>query len=451
MFADYWLAKGRRGKLDLKIHMDFPFDLADMVHIARLIAAQARDWQKLTLVASYDDVAQYVTAWMAENAFPSLEEIELHTTSWSIWHGRFDALAALPRLHTVRLKSQGVPSIYHDLPLLSLPWSQLRSFSLSVPVSGRKCLDMLTNCLELTTLEVRVLADHFAGELRPPVTLLKLSSLRLVSGATFWNRTSYIEPFLDVLHLPMLIDLELSFIGGADPWNPLVSRFWQAHAAQLRTFKLFNLYFRADLRLLFLTMPNLTSLQLGPREIRLTSPDFEALRVEQLLPALTCLDVAVGHARGVQPLNSIRSAIALLEARATVATGLGVARLAQATIADWTDWDVVERDLKKVDPVAMGVELERLRALKAQGMDVRWQVGGYDVLVPADNRSSRYNISIRTASSRPSSAADHHSDSDAALPISYPNAPFIFVPKKPKRNLLRRLYQWIKKLQRGSM
>ncbi|KAJ7246773.1 hypothetical protein B0H12DRAFT_1324997 [Mycena haematopus] len=448
-FADYWLAKGRRGKLDLRIHMGFNFGdehLADVAPIARLLAAQARDWQKLTFgTMAYG--TEYIMAWMAENAFPSLEEIRFATSLSSFRRTRFDALAALPRLHTVLINIWGdaIAIGHRDPTLLSLPLSQLRSFSLSALVSGPACLDILTNSPELTTLSVHVLSDNIDDHFRPPVTHSKLSWLGLTVQSGF-DTTSNIESLLGVLHLPMLIDLNLWF-NGPDLWNPLISRFWEGHGAQLRTLKIGNLYLPAadfDLRFFFLTVPNLTSLELSPREFGLTKPVFEALRVEQLLPALTCLIGPVGHAQEFQALDSIRSIIAFLEARAAVVADLGVARLTHVTLADQTDWRELERDIRKRDPpVPMAVELERLHVLKAQGMDVRWYVGGFDLLVP------RYDVSIHTPSSRSPSSADRHSDSDAAIPTPTPNGSPPRAPKKLNRNPLRRLYQWMKKFQRG--
>jgi hypothetical protein len=367
--------------------MGFSFDdenHTDMAPIGRLLDARASDLQKFTLASCPENVTDYVIARMAKNSFPSLEEVELHAYS-SIWRARFDALVAAPRLHTVRFQTWRIPSAHYDLTLLHLPWSQLRSFSISSSVSGHECLGILSYCPELTNLEVWVTSNmKFPSS---AVILLKLSRLRLVSTIDDWgpSRTD-IGRFLDVLRLPALHDLELCFIG-RDPWNPLVSRFWEHHSAQLRAFSLSNLYFRADLHLFFRTMPDLTSLTLSPREIRLAAPDFDALRVERLLPALTHLDVAVGYAPGIVALESIRSAITLVEARAAESAENGVARLQRVKLADWTAWDAVERDLPRVDLVTMDMELNRLRELKAHGMHVQWQGPQgqrYDMLVPPD-------------------------------------------------------------------
>jgi hypothetical protein len=78
-------------------------------------------------------------------------------------------------------------------------------------------------------------------------------------------------------------------------------------------------------------------------------------------------------------LDSIHSAINLLEARASLSVDNSVARIEQIQLADWTARDEMQNDLPKVDPVAMAVELDRLRALKARGLDVQWQVGGCDI------------------------------------------------------------------------
>ncbi|KAF7353455.1 Origin recognition complex subunit 1 [Mycena sanguinolenta] len=380
-FVHYWLAKGQRNRLALKIDMCSIYSgRVDLKPIGQLLTAWASDWRTLIIANCPDSMAEHVITKMAQSTYPSLEEFELHAFS-IVWHSCFEALAALPRLRAVSFRIWGTQPFHHELTLLFLPWSQLESVSISAPVSGHECLDVLQNCPELTTLELYVVSDVPDPESRRTVTLSKLSRLRLVAETLWDHDTNDIESFLGVLHLPILIDLDLYF-AGCNPWNPLVSFFWQRHAAQLRTLELSNLYFRADVRLLFLTVPNLTSLKLSPREIRLSAPDFDALRVEQLLPALTRLDVAVGHERGVEPIDSVRSAIALLEARTTATTG--IARLAQVTFADWTDWDQVDRDLNKADPVAMAVELQRLRALEAQGMDVHWMVGRHDVLASGE-------------------------------------------------------------------
>ncbi|KAJ6449204.1 hypothetical protein C8R45DRAFT_947547 [Mycena sanguinolenta] len=436
--ADYWLAKGKRGGLALKIDVGVIRDSENPIYlepIGRLLTAWASDWRNLTIAHCPDRVAEYVAAKMAQSTYPSLEEFELHAFS-TVWHTRFEALAALPRLRTVSFLTWCIPSIYHNL---ILPWSQLESLSISAPVSGREYLDILANCSELTKLDAYVISDIRTSELRPPVVLPKLSRLRLGADVTSWGSWDYstrdFESFLGMLHLPMLLDLNLHFIG-RDLWNPLVSPFWERHAAKLHSLELFNLYFLADVRLLFLTLPNVMSLTLGPREIRLTAPDFDALRAEHLLPALTRLDIAVGYERGVQLIDSVRPVIALLEARITPTTG--VARLGHVILADCTDWDEVDKDLSKADPEAMAVELQRLRALKAQGMDVHWMVRGHDMLASRDT-------SIRYASPAPLSTY-FDSDSD-----STPATPPTTSPMKPKRTALRRLWQRMKNIRLGSV
>ncbi|KAF7353452.1 F-box domain-containing protein [Mycena sanguinolenta] len=372
-FAHYWLAKGQRGRLGLEIDMGRTDKKhIDLEPIGRLLTAWASDWRTLTIANCPDSMAEYVIAKMAQSTYPSLEEFELHTFS-IVWHTDFDALAALPRLRTVAFRTRYTPSPYHDLTLLFLPWSQLESLSIWAPVTERECLAVLKNCSELTTLELYVLSSVHNPEVRLPVVLSKLLRLRLAAYATAWDNTDDIESFLGALHLPMLVDFDLYLGLGLDSWNPLVSPFWERHAAQLRSLELSNLNFPADtMRLLFLTMPNLTLLKLSPRKIPFRAPDFDALRVEQLLPALTHLDVPVEYERGNQAIDFIRSVIAFLEAR-TVAT-IGVARIAQVRFSDRTNWD----------PVAMTMEFQRLRALEAGGMDVRWIVGGHNVLAFRD-------------------------------------------------------------------
>ncbi|KAJ6461720.1 hypothetical protein C8R45DRAFT_1108477 [Mycena sanguinolenta] len=313
--ADYWLAKGQRGRLALEINMGMNVERRriDLEPVGQLLTAWASDWRNLTIVHCPD-------------------KFELHAFS-TVGHTRFEALATLPHHRTVSFRTFCTPSIYHTLTLLFLPWSQLESLSTSTPVSGQECLNILANSSKLTILDVHVISDVPNPEFRPPVVLSKLGRLRLVSDP--WNGD--IEPLLGV-----------SLTESHRPQSPF---HWPR-----------SLESPPDVRLLFLTVPNVTSLKLNPREIRLTAPDFDALRVEHLLPALARLDVAVGHKHRVRPIDSVRSAIGLLEARTTTTTG--VARLGHVRFADWTDWDV-DRDLSKPDPEAMAVELQRLRALKA--------------------------------------------------------------------------------------
>jgi hypothetical protein len=213
--------------------------------------------------------------------------------------------------------------------------------------------------------------------------LPSLSRLKLTATVTLGGSTSDIESFLGILHLPALRDLDLSFIGN-DRWSPFVSRFWDGHAAQLRTLRLSELKSRSDLYSFFRTMPNLASLEISSSQLRLTASDFEALRVERLLPALTHLNVPLGLAPGALAVETVRSAVALLEARAAVRkdTGVELARPVHVRLTDWTQLDDGERTLSEADPLAMGVELERLRALRAQGIDIQLKVKGYDVVVP---------------------------------------------------------------------
>ncbi|KAF7353510.1 F-box domain-containing protein [Mycena sanguinolenta] len=431
-FAHYWLAKGQRHKLALKIdivedciNLESVEDRIDLEPIGQLLTAWASDWRTLTIVNCPNSMAEYVIGKMAQSTYPSLEEFELHASS-IVWHTRFEALAASPRLRTITFRTRSTPYSHHDLTLLFLPWSQLESICISVPVSGHQCLDVLKNCPGLMTLELFVNSDVPASEFRPPVVLSKLTRLRLTT-CTIWGDSSDIESFLGVLHLPMLVDFDLYLGPGLDSWNPFISPFWQRHAAQLCSLKLFYLSFLddCDLRPLFLTVPNLKSLKLSPFEIPLRAADFDALRVEQLLPALTHLDVAVEYEREI---DSVRSAIALLEARSTAMAG--VARIERVRLADWTNWD----------SVAMAMELQRLRALKTQGMDVQWMVRGHDLL--ASRETSIRSPSIRSASSHPPPSSEHYSDSDtnpAPLPITS--------PMKPKRNPFRRLWQRIKDIR----
>ncbi|KAF7353508.1 F-box domain-containing protein [Mycena sanguinolenta] len=356
-FAHYWLAKGQRNKLALKIDMCSIYSgRVDLKPIGQLLTAWASDWRTLIIANCPDSMAEHVIAKMAQSIYPSLEEFELHAFS-IVWHSCFEALAALPRLRAVSFRIWGTQPFHHELTLLFLPWSQLESVSISAPVSGHECLDVLQNCPELTTLELYVVSDVPDPESRRTVTLSKLSRLRLVAETLWDHDTNDIESFLGVLPY-RYSSTSTSISLAAIPGIPSYPSFGSATLLNCAPW----------------SYPTCTS--------GLIAPDFDALRVEQLLPALTRLDVAVGHERGVEPIDSVRSAIALLEARTTATTG--IARLAQVTFADWTDWDQVDRDLNKADPVAMAVELQRLRALEAQGMDVHWMVGRHDVLASGE-------------------------------------------------------------------
>ncbi|KAF7353506.1 F-box domain-containing protein [Mycena sanguinolenta] len=415
--ADYWLAKGQRGKLALEIHIGFTVKKGiDLESIGQLLTARASDWRTLTIPNCSDSMAEYVITKMTQSIYLSLEEFKL-PAFLTMSDTRFEVLAALPRLRTVSLLTRRYASNYDNFTLPFLPWSQLESVSISPPVSGHECLDVLKNCTELTTLELRVVSDVHDAESRRSVTLSKLSRLRLVAGATssYGYASSNIESFLDVLHLPILVDLDLRFIG-RNSWNPLVSSFWERHAAQLRSLELSNVCFPADVRLLFLTVPNLTSLKLNPyqHEIALTAPDFDALRVEQLLPALTHLDVPVSRV-----IDSIRSATAFLEARTTATTG--VARIAQARFTD----------LSFSYPKG---ELHRLHAFETQGMDVRWILGRGDVWA---SRATSISPSTHSSTRSLSSSED------------YSNTPPTTSLVKPKRNPLRRLWQRINNIRLG--
>ncbi|KAF7353507.1 F-box domain-containing protein [Mycena sanguinolenta] len=172
--ADYWLAKGQRGRLGLEFDVGVTDERRiDLEPIGRLLTAWASDWRTLTIVNCSDSMAEYVIANMAQNPHPSLEEFELHAFS-TVWHTRFEALAALPRLRTVTFRTWRSPSTHHNLSLLFLPWSQLESVSISAPVSGQKCLDVLRNCPKLTTLELYVMSDVPTPEFRPPSGALEV-------------------------------------------------------------------------------------------------------------------------------------------------------------------------------------------------------------------------------------------------------------------------------------
>ncbi|KAF7353450.1 F-box domain-containing protein [Mycena sanguinolenta] len=435
-FAHYWLAKGQRDKLALKIDFvdivedwinpESAEDRFDLEPIGQLLTAWASDWRTLTIVNCPNSMAEYVIVKMAQSTYPSLEEFELDAVSTS-WHPRFEALAASSRLRTVTFRTSYLPYYHHDLTLLFLPWTQLESICISVPVSGHQCLDVLKNCSELITLELSLNSDVHALEFRPPVVLSKLSRLRLTARVNRGD-SGDIESFLGVLHLPMLVDFDLDTVG-LDPLNPFISSFWQRHATQFRSLKLVFLTFPddCDLRALFLTMPNLTSLNLSSRQLALSAPDFDVLRVERLLPVLTHLDVIVWSTGRVERIDSVRSAIALLEARSTATTG--VARIAQVRFTDWTS----------LGPGAMAMELQRLRALKTQGMDVQWMVREHDLLASRET-------SIRSASHHPPPSSEHYSDSGATPAVS----PITSVVR-PKRNPLRRLWQRIKTFRPGSV
>ncbi|KAJ6578130.1 hypothetical protein B0H19DRAFT_576156 [Mycena capillaripes] len=381
-FADAWLARGRPRKLALHIDMLSMDDSDDVslgkAPIGRLIAARARGWQKISFTGCSDKMTQEIIAILAGTSFPSLEEIELE--SWaSIWDTRFDALRTLPRLNCVRLRLGSARSSQHDLTLLFLPWAQLKDLSITAPISGRAFLEILPNCPELAILQLHVLLDITAGGL-PIITLSKLSQLSLTAN-TPPGGSSDVDSFLDALDLPSLHDLDLYFVG-CDAWNPLRSAFWERHATALQGLQVSNLDFHDNPRRLFRTIPNLRSLELSPRDIRLVASNLVALRVERLLPKLTRLEVGVGRASGVPAIESVRAAVDLLEARSTATAS--TVRIKHADLADWTQWNEDEGKFKfpKMDPIELNVELDRLRELKARrDMDIRWQRKGIDLLM----------------------------------------------------------------------
>jgi hypothetical protein len=140
--------------------------------------------------------------------------------------------------------------------------------------------------------------------------------------------------------------------------------------------------FHDNPRRLFRTIPNLRSLELSPRDIRLVASNLVVLRVERLLPKLARLEVGVGRASGVPAIESVRAAVDLLDARSTATAS--TVRIKHADLADWTQWNESEGKFKfpKMDPIELDVELYRLRELKARDIDIRWRRKGIDLLVP---------------------------------------------------------------------
>ncbi|KAJ7511596.1 hypothetical protein B0H11DRAFT_1952175 [Mycena galericulata] len=373
-FTDAWLAKGLPGKLTLHIDMDFLYDFhnnaIDKAPIMRLIVERAGEWQKLSVTRCPDSMAKELIMHMTQNSFPSLEEIELHTFA-SISDILFQPLTPLPRLRRVHFRTWRLPSLPHELTFLFLPWHQLKALVIATPVSGLASLTQLAHCNELVTLELYIICDVIGGLER--ITLPVLSELCLTSFSTSDGRS--VESFLRRLDLPALRHLDLYFIG-PDPWNPLSSAFWEAHSYQLQTLILPNLSFHSDLRLLFRTTPNLASLKSTSRGIRFAAQDFDALRGQSLLPKLKSLDVAVGNAPGVRPIESVRAAVSLLEVRSAVGTEANVACLVDAKLADCMNWDGVCGDVDELDLPELDVELQRLQLLKAEGINIQWQRKG---------------------------------------------------------------------------
>ncbi|KAJ7511597.1 hypothetical protein B0H11DRAFT_2268667 [Mycena galericulata] len=383
-FVTPWLAKGLPGKLELRIDMgsilDFGNNRIDNEAIGRFIAAHASDWQKLCVSRSQDDTTRKIIACLEENSFPSLEEIDLQALD-PIWKAPFDTLMHLPRLRGVRLRL--LLSFHQPLPLklLFLPWSRITSLCLT-PTSGQECLAFLSDCPELVTLELDtcIFADIVIdGSQTSKITVPKLSQLRL--SVVLTEGGSRIESFLRVLYLPSLRDLDLS-VTRSDPWNPLSSEFWRIYAAQLNrlTLSSLSLSLPDDLHLLFRTMPNLVSLSFAPRG--LTALDFDVLRSENLLPNLTHLEAVLGSIPGVPPLESVRAAVALLEARSAAVKDASVARLEHVEFVDYTDqqpaWFTAGINQRPgMDLLELDMELQRLRELKAQGMYIQWHTRIY--------------------------------------------------------------------------
>ncbi|KAJ7089058.1 hypothetical protein C8R44DRAFT_686627 [Mycena epipterygia] len=381
-FADAWLARGRPRKLALRIHMLSMHESNDIsLHkapIGRLIAARAGGWQKISFTGCSDKMTQEIIAILAGTSFPSLEEIELETWA-SIWDTRFDALRTLPCLNCVHLRSVRTPSPPHDLTLLFLPWAQLKDLCIAAPISGRAFLEILPNCPELEIFQLHVLLDITARGL-PIITLSKLSELSLTAD-TPPGGSGDVDSFLGALYLPSLDDLELCCVG-CDAWNPLLSAFWERHATALQGLHVSNLDFHDNPRRLFRTIPNIRSLILSPRDIRLVASNLVVLRVERLLPKLTHLALGVGRASGVPAIESVRAAVDLLDARSTATAS--TARIEHADLADWTQWNESEGKFKfpKMDPIELDVELSRLLELKARDMSIRWWRKGIDLLIP---------------------------------------------------------------------
>jgi hypothetical protein len=293
------LAKGRPGKLALHIDLGYMGDVEDLVidktPIGQLIAAHASDLQKISLTGAPDSMTAEVIRCLGESPFLSLEEIELEAFEY-IWDTSFDTLVSLSCLRNVYFHTWSGPAPQHDLTLLSLPWPQLTELHIRPTISASKWLAVLPYCIGLVNLDICPLCDVMGRSHAQRITLPNLSRLRLVADTV--TNQSDIESFLGPLSLPALQNFDLQVIGHGS-WNPLTSSFWESHASPLRTLDLFNLSFHEDMRSLVRTIPNVSSL--SSNDLRLAGPDFDALRMEGLLPALTNLDVVVVCAPGVAP------------------------------------------------------------------------------------------------------------------------------------------------------
>lgn len=261
----------------------------------------------------------------------------------------------------------------------------------------------------LATLEINPYPDVSSTAQISPINLPMVSMLHVAlteNGARWDQQAPSIEPFLAALHMPMLRDLRLFFLVRDDRWKLLVSEFWERHASQLRTFG-GALSTDDDLRSLFRTMPNLTSFQLSSHGVRMAAPEFDALREEQLLPALTHLDVAVGYRPGVEPIESVHAAIALLRARTVLYKDMGVARLLQATFDDVTHLGVngIRPFSREIYRMMRAAELDHLRELKTgHGIDVWWEIDEDAELASTLRRMRLSRVTERTE--RSSSSPD---------------------------------------------
>ncbi|KAK6988164.1 hypothetical protein R3P38DRAFT_3097015 [Favolaschia claudopus] len=373
--AELWLSRGVKEQLTLVVNVHFGTSYNDSAATAaaaalgRLLDFHSPDLRRICLRRIPPSMVGRTHTSLSNNLFPSLQDIELETAVGSMWSGRFDSLENASRLRSVRLGS--TEDSPHDITSLCLPWHQLTTLYLLVVVPTPDCLQILHQCSDLKIVELQLI--QFGSFNSQPLTLRHLCKLHV------WF-DGEIDSFLDALRLPSLSSLSLS-LTVSPPWNPFRSQFWMSHADQLTEVEL-KLPIGGDLRQVFHTMPNITSLHM---DIRVTPSFFHSWGPE-LLPALVTLTIAIVYPRDESFLRSVRMILPFLEQRRSC----GAARdcsshLERVRFDDGTNYGRDSCELVGMDDVLasdMEVEFNRIRHLKVSGMEIDWQVQGEDILLP---------------------------------------------------------------------
>ncbi|KAK7017769.1 hypothetical protein R3P38DRAFT_2985298 [Favolaschia claudopus] len=377
--VDGWLAHGIKGQLTLDMSTQFrpTQDLsAEAAAIGKLLSLYASDLKRFSLLDIPEVILRDALEALSHHSFTSLEAINIYPSDARIWSSHFDILRDLHRLREVHLDTKEY--VRHDVSLLCLPWGQLKSLSITTPVFSMPCLHMLAKCPALKSLKLRIIAG--GGSLpRSPILLEHLTSL----SVELHTSDESIDPFLAALRLPIIMHLSLLLGRFSLPWNPLISHFWSRHAGQLRRATLAFPAFD-DLTTLCRTMPALEALTLF---IPLRLHVLDALREEHLLPRLTRLTAPIEYDRSVPLPTSIRRILVFLEQRSGSTldpSPLALARLQEVKFRDETPyggnpWIFFEPG----DSFGSAMEEELgIRALKAVGVDIQWEVDCRDIFLP---------------------------------------------------------------------